>query len=193
MQPNKITYKVVYRPIKYPRIELKTGKIVIILPKGHDPEQILRRHEKWIQDKLNIISKALSETEEKSLVNRCRDDLKRIVERFVGNYERELGVNIHKIFIRRMKTKWASCSSRRNLTINELMKYLPEQLIRYVVYHELAHLIQKKHNEKFWRIISRKYPDYQKFENQLLAYWFLIMRTANPIKKRLKDKTFRSS
>ena len=193
MQPNKITYKVVYRPIKYPRIELKTGKIVIILPKGHEPEQILRKHEKWIQDKLNIISKALTETEEKSLVNRGRDDLKRIVERFVGSYERELGVNINKIFIRKMKTKWASCSSRRNLTINELMKYLPERLIGYVVYHELAHLIQKKHNEKFWRIISRKYPDYQKFENQLLAYWFLIMRTANPIKKRLKNKTFRSS
>ena len=193
MQPNKITYKVVYRPIKYPRVELKTGKIVIILPKGHDPEQILRRHEKWIQDKLNIISKALNETEKKSLVNRGRDDLKRIVERFVGSYERELGVNINKIFIRRMKTKWASCSSRRNLTINELMKYLPEQLIGYVVYHELAHLIEKRHNEKFWRIISRRYSDYQKFENQLLAYWFLIMRTANPIKKRLKNKTFRSS
>ena len=193
MQPNKITYKVVYRRIKYPRIELKTGKIVVILPKGHDPEQILRKHEKWIQDKLNIISKALSETEEKSLVNRGRDDLRGIVERFVGSYERELGVNINKIFIRKMKTKWASCSSRRNLTINELMKYLPEQLIGYVVYHELAHLIEKRHNEKFWRIISRKYPDYQKFENQLLAYWFLIMTTANPIKKRLKNSIFRSS
>jgi len=193
MQPNKITYKVVYRRIKYPRIELKTGKIVVILPKGHDPEQILRKHEKWIQDKLNIISKALSETEEKSLVNRGRDDLRGIVERFVGSYEKELGVNINKIFIRKMKTKWASCSSRRNLTINELMKYLPEQLIGYVVYHELAHLIEKRHNEKFWRIISRKYPDYQKFENQLLAYWFLIMTTANPIKKRLKNSIFRSS
>ena len=193
MQPNKITYKVVYRRIKYPRIELKTGKIVIILPKGHEPEQILRKHEKWIQDKLNIISKALTETEEKSLVNRGRDDLKRIVERFAGNYERELGVNINKIFIRRMKTKWASCSSRHNLTINELMKHLPEQLIGYIIYHELAHLIEKRHNEKFWRIISRKYPDYQKLENQLLAYWFLIMRTANPIKKRLKNKTSRLS
>jgi len=193
MQPNKITYRVVYRRIKYPRIELKTGKIVVILPKGHDPEQILRKHEKWIQDKLNIISKALSETEEKSLVNRGRDDLRGIVERFVGSYEKELGVNINKIFIRKMKTKWASCSSRRNLTVNELMKYLPEQLIGYVVYHELAHLIEKRHNEKFWRIISRKYPDYQKFENQLLAYWFLIMTTANPIKKRLKNSIFRSS
>ena len=97
MQPNKITYKVVYRRIKYPRIELKTGKIDVILPKGHDPEQILRKHEKWIQDKLNIISKALSETEEKSLVNRGRDDLRGIVERFVGSYEKELGVTINRI------------------------------------------------------------------------------------------------
>ena len=177
MQHNRIDYEVIYRPIKYPRIELKTGKIVVILPEGHDPKQVLQKHEKWIRDKLNIISKALSETKEKLLVSRSRNDLKEIVERFAKSYEKELDVTIDKIFIRRMKTKWASCSSKHNLTVNELMKYLPEQLIGYIVYHELTHLIEKKHNEKFWKIISRKYPDYRELESQLLAYWFLIMKT----------------
>jgi len=176
MQPNKITYKVVYRRIRHPRIELKTGEVVVILPEGHDPEQVLKEHEKWIQKKLDIITEALSETKGKTLVNRSRNDLRKIVERFVRSYKKELIVSIDKIFIRKMRTKWASCSPRKNLTINELARYLPEELIGYIVYHEMAHLIEKKHNKKFWKLIARKYPNYSKLERQLLAYWFLIMK-----------------
>jgi len=177
MRPNEIAYEVVYRRIKHPRIELKTGKIVVILPEGHDPEQVLQKHGKWIRDKLDIISKALSRIKGKTLANRSSNDLREIVERFTRSYENELGVNVNRIFIRRMKTKWASCSPRKNLTINELARHLPEQLIGYIIYHELTHIIEKRHNEKFWKIVSKKYPNYSNLEKQLLTYWFLIMKT----------------
>jgi len=55
-----------------------------------------------------------------------------------------------------MKTKWASHSRNSNLTINTLMKYLPEDLIHYITYHEIAHAIERKHNENFWDIINKK-------------------------------------
>jgi len=42
-----------------------------------------------------------------------------------------------------MKTKWASYSQKGNLTINALLKYLPERLVRYVVFHEMIHSIEK--------------------------------------------------
>ncbi|MCD6241484.1 hypothetical protein J7K27_08265, partial [Candidatus Bathyarchaeota archaeon] len=104
--PHKILdYEVKYRPIKYPRIELRTGRIVVILPEGHDPDKVLRKHEKWNKDKLNIIADALSEAKRITLANRNRNDLREIVERLARNYERELSVKINKIFIRRMKTK----------------------------------------------------------------------------------------
>ena len=177
MPHRELNYEVRYRPIKYPRIELKTGRIVVILPEGHNPEQVLQKHEKWIRDKLNIITKALSETKGKTLANRSRNDLREIVEKFVRSYENELGVNIDRIFIRRMKTKWASCSPRKILTINELARHLPDQLIGYIIYHELTHIIEKRHNEKFWKIVSMKYPNYPDLEKQLLTYWFLIMKT----------------
>ena len=174
--PHKILdYEVKYRPIKYPRIELRTGRIVVILPEGHDPEQVLKKHEKWIREKLDIITKALNETKGETLANRSRNDLREIVEKFVRSYEKELIVNIDKIFIRKMKTKWASCSPQRNLTINELAKHLPEQLIGYIIYHEMTHLIEKRHNERFWKLVASKYPNYPDLEKQLLAYWFLIM------------------
>jgi len=81
---------------------------------------------------------------------------------------------IHKIYFRRMKTKWASCSLKGNLTVNTLMKYLPEELIRYVIFHETAHLIERRHNDRFWGIISQKFGNYEKMEQDLFSYWFLI-------------------
>ena len=60
--PHKILdYEVKYRPIKYPRIELRTGRIVVILPEGHDTNKVLQKHEKWIKDKLNIIAEIITD------------------------------------------------------------------------------------------------------------------------------------
>ncbi len=74
----------------------------------------------------------------------------------------------------KMKSKWGSCSSRKNLTFNTFLKYLPETLIKYIVLHEMAHLIERKHDHKFWEIVSKKYKNHQKRESDLFSYWFLI-------------------
>jgi len=76
-----------------------------------------------------------------------------------------------------MKTKWASYSQKGNLTINILLKYLPEQLIKYVIFHEMTHSIEKRHNESFWKIISQKYVNFESMEKELLIYWFQLQRS----------------
>jgi predicted metal-dependent hydrolase len=79
-----------------------------------------------------------------------------------------------------MKTKWASHNSNNNnLTVNTLLKYLTQDTIEYIIYHETAHSIERKHNEKFWSIINKKFPDYQNKEKDLLTYWFLIQQEIN--------------
>jgi len=55
-----------------------------------------------------------------------------------------------------MKTKWGSYSTKGNLTINTLLKHLPNKLIEYVVLHEMTHSQERKHNKRFWRIVSKK-------------------------------------
>jgi len=73
-----------------------------------------------------------------------------------------------------MKTKWGSYSPKGNLTINTLLKYLPEELIKYVVFHETAHSQERKHNERFWKTVNHEFKDYQTRETDLLVYWFLV-------------------
>jgi predicted metal-dependent hydrolase len=77
-----------------------------------------------------------------------------------------------------MKTKWASHSQNNNLTINTLLKFLPDDLISYIIYHETAHNLERKHNENFWTLIKRKHSDFQAKEKSLLTYWFLIQKQA---------------
>jgi len=91
-----------------------------------------------------------------------------------------------------MKTKWANHSKNGNLTVNSLLKYLPQDIIEYVIYHEITHSIERKHNENFWNLINRKHPNYQNKEKTLLTYWFLIQKTKanNPPEPKLPTTNY---
>lgn len=169
-------YNVVQREIEYPRLELKTGNLLIVVPKEYkNPEQLIDEHKDWIYDKLSVIKESQKRSKEKSLnLERDDKDLKEIVLSFVEEFSHELNVKSNRITLRNMKSKWGSCSSKGNMNFNKLLKYLPEELIKYVVLHEMVHILEKKHNKNFWRIISDKFSDYEIKEKDLMDYWFLI-------------------
>jgi hypothetical protein len=169
-----INYDVKYRNIKYPRLEFKTGKLELILPLGESPKDLIEKHRDWIIKKKNFIKECLKTSNNKKLVKRTEKEFKGIVNNYAKEITEELGVKINQIFFRKMRTKWASCSAKKNLTVNTLMKYLPKKLIEYIIYHELTHLIEKRHNERFWKTIEKKFKNYKDLEISLFLYWFLI-------------------
>jgi len=185
-------YTIDYRDIKYPRLEFKTGTLQLILPKKYkNHQQLLEKHKKWIHQKQQTIQNALQQAKTIQLNHkRTISQLKTLVEKLVQQYQTELNTKTNRITYRKMKTKWASHSSNKNLTINTLLKYLPEKLIRYIVFHEMAHSMERKHNERFWNIISRKFRNCQEIEEHLLIYWFLIQKGSekNEPKKNYMQK-----
>ena len=174
--PEATEYTVEYRKVKHPRLEFKTGTLLMILPKtGWTPEQVLEKYSGWIKRKQSTIKTAKQKTTERTIINtRTEKMLRTLVDRYAEAAQKDLNTKIHKIYFREMKTKWASHSQINNLTVNTLLKFLPEDLIRYIIYHEIAHNIERKHNENFWNVINRKFPDHNDKENDLLTYWFLI-------------------
>ncbi|AKG91335.1 putative metal-dependent hydrolase [Geoglobus ahangari] len=106
------------------------------------------------------------------LVSMLREELKSTV----SFYSRLLGIKYGRIFIKMQKTKWASCSSKANLSFNLAMLALPEKLRGYIVVHELAHLIEPKHTKAFWDLVGFYYPDYKNAEKELKKYWVLVER-----------------
>jgi len=176
-------YTIAYRDVKHPRLEFKTGTLLLILPKTHkNPKQTLEKYKKWIQRKQQTINKALQEAKTKTInQTRTEKQLKALVNTLVQTYQKELDTRINKIIYRKMKTKWASHSRNNNLTVNTLLKYLPDNLIEYIIYHETTHAIERKHNQNFWSNINKKFPDYETKEKDLLTYWFLIQKTINNV------------
>jgi len=171
----KFDYKLIRRDIKHPRIEFKTGKLELIVPRNcKDPDDIIEKHKDWIGSKKMMIDRALSRSTTKTINTRQITDFRNLVKENLEIFSSELGVEYNNIIYRTMKTKWGSCSSKRNITVNQLMTYLPDKLIEYVLFHELSHLVERKHNERFWELISTRFPNYQESEKDLLVYWFAI-------------------
>ena len=183
--PNPADYTVEYRNVKHPRLEFKTGNLLMILPKtGWTPEQVLEKYGGWIKRKQVTINAAIQQSTERTIIKtRTEKMLKTLVNRFAETSQRDLKTKINKVYYKKMKTKWASHSRNNNLTINTLLKYLPEALISYIIYHETAHNLERKHSENFWNLIKKKFPDHNVKENELLTYWFLIQASKNTREK----------
>jgi predicted metal-dependent hydrolase len=191
--PKTQEYNVEYRTVKHPRLEFKTGKLLIILPKkGWTPEQVFEKYSEWIKRKQATINTAIQQTNETAVIHNCTDNqLRTLVHQYAETAQKELNTKINKIYFRQMKTKWASHSQNNNLTINTLLKYLPENLINYIIYHETAHNIERKHNENFWNLINQKHPDHSTMEKDLLTYWFRIQKNSTTNRLQFTDHTIK--
>jgi predicted metal-dependent hydrolase len=77
------------------------------------------------------------------------------------------GLNYAAASIRQQQTRWGSCSSRRFISLNARLLFLPPNLVTYVLVHELCHTRHLNHSHRFWRLVEFYLPDYRKFDRQL--------------------------
>ncbi len=75
-----------------------------------------------------------------------------------------------RITIRSQKTRWGSCSTSGNISLNyRLMRYRQE-IIDYVIIHELCHTKQMNHSKKFWKLVEAIVPDYKILKRELKSH-----------------------
>jgi len=74
------------------------------------------------------------------------------------------------VSFRHARTRWGSCSSRNAISLNTHLLMLPDDLIDYVIIHELAHIKHKNHGSDFWNRVSRYASDWKKSRKEIRRY-----------------------
>jgi len=177
MKPSGIKYKIIRKSVKYPRLELWGNELRIIVPRNADPLKIMRENSRWIGRQVEFVRKAKALSESINLVPRTKKKFKALVRKIVEEYSKQLNLEVNRISVRKMRSCWGNCSSEKNIAINREAQFLPDKLIRYIIYHELCHLIRWRHDKEFKKLISEKFPDYEDLDLQLQAYWIKIRET----------------
>lgn len=123
------------------------------------------KHNKLI---LQVRPAASQEKKQQVLDAWYREQLKVVVPGLVAKWEKIIGVKTGKIFVQKMKTKWGSCSPRlHNIRINTDLAKKPSQCLEYIVAHELTHLLERHHNDRFIALMDAHMPQWRQFREML--------------------------
>ena len=97
--------------------------------------------------------------------------LKDEIQKLLNLWAPQMGVIPGGFKIRQMKTRWGSCNVRtHHMTFNLALAHVPYECLEYVVVHELSHLIEPSHNERFWRTMETYLPDAKLRRKKLKGY-----------------------
>jgi hypothetical protein len=97
------------------------------------------------------------------LTRRVRDFLRALAKRELSERAEamaaQIGRKVARVTVRDTVSRWGSCARGGNLSFSWRLIFAPEAVIDYVVAHEVAHLIEMNHSQRFWRIVEQLHPD----------------------------------
>jgi predicted metal-dependent hydrolase len=99
-----------------------------------------------------------------------RAKAKRKLTRRLKHLAEKHGFTFNRVFIRNQKTRWGSCSHSNNISLNMKLIRLPEELMDYVILHELVHTRFKNHSNDFWAELNRVVGNGKRMASSLREY-----------------------
>lgn len=135
------------------------------MPKG-EIEAFLKEKAQWIETHRAKVLAEYAQGQEAPLgeeeILTLAEQMRQCLPEKLNRHGASMGVTFGRVTIRCQQTRWGSCSSRGNLNFNCLLMLAPEEVLDYVVVHELAHRKQMNHSPLFWQEVERECPDYKK-------------------------------
>ena len=167
---NKTTITVIRSSRRSLSLEIRPDLSVIVRApyraSRREIEQFVADKEDWLTRHLSKMAAAeaqraqipkLSKAQLEALADKALQDIPPRAAYFADR----IGVRYGRITIRHQHTRWGSCSARGNLNFNCLIMLMPQEIIDYVIVHELCHLIEMNHSPAFWARVAAVLPDYQ--------------------------------
>lgn len=110
--------------------------------------------------------------ESEQIKNVCVQIYRRLAKAHLTNrlsvYAERMGVTPSAVKINGAKTRWGSCSAKKNINFSWRLILADDEVIDYVIVHELAHLAEMNHSAWFWAVVENVLPDYRERKSQLV-------------------------
>ena len=124
------------------------------------PIGIRLRDNAWME--MRVRPSTSRDAREAMLYRWYRDQLREHIPEIVAKWEPKIGVTVAEWRIRRMKTRWGTCNPEaKRIWLNAELAKKPVSCLEYVVVHEMLHLIERGHNERFRGMLDQVMPDWQ--------------------------------
>jgi len=140
-------------------------------------KQFAQSKSNWIKKHLDKMEQVEKEHEtfsnESTEINRA-EATKQLVNR-LNELSAQHGFSYNKVFVRNQKTRWGSCSSKNNISLNMMLVRLPDQMIDYVLLHELVHTRIKNHTHAFWAELNKFVGDAKGMSKRMNEYKVVLM------------------
>lgn len=85
-------------------------------------------------------------------------------------WAQRMAITYNRLTVRAQRTRWGSCSEKRNISLNYALIMAPEPVMDYVVIHELYHCVDLSHSRRYWAGVAQYSPEYKKWRRWLNAY-----------------------
>ena len=173
-QKEKYNVKVIRSARKTVSLEINENlEIILRCPKKISDiyiDRFIDEHALWIEKHLEIqkerCKRALLPPDDDEIIT-LKSQAKKILPEKVRHFAGIMAVNPTGVKITSAKKRLGSCSSNDSLCFSYLLMRYDEEVIDYVVIHELAHIIQHNHSKKFYDIVKKYCPEYKKTENKI--------------------------
>lgn len=118
--------------------------------------------------KLLVVSfSSEKEVIKEAIIRWYREQAREIFTDKTAYFQRFVGKSAGEIRIKEQKSRWGSCSGKGNLNFNWKIIMAPDEIIDYLVVHELCHLLHMNHSKEFWSSVEAILPDYRDREKWL--------------------------
>lgn len=129
----------------------------------------------WYPTSAEVQDERIQRVIRKAILEAWRIEAKKFLPQRVKELAEQFNFKYQKLTVKNAKTRWGSCSSKNNINLNLQLMRLPNELIDYVILHELNHTVHRHHQKTFWSSLEQILPGSRKLDKALnkyhLEYW----------------------
>jgi len=97
-----------------------------------------------------------------------RAELKKLIPAIINKWENQIGVSVDDWQVKQMKTKWGTCNiEKKRIWINLELAKKPLQCLEYIIVHEMIHLLERHHNDRFLSFMEKYMPQWKFYREEL--------------------------